>query len=70
MGSIGRRLRALEARTEPERASDDQEVLSRLAGVLDLERKVKEADEMEARIEELERAAEEDRKGGHGRWGA
>jgi len=44
--------------------------LGALRGVLDLERKVKEADEMEARIEELERAAEEDRKGGHGRWGA
>src|SRR5215210_5066612 len=44
--------------------------LGALRGVLDLERKVKEADEMEARIEELARAAEEDRKGGHGRWGA
>lgn len=39
-----------------------------LRGVLELERKVKETDELESRIEELERAAGEQPKGE--RWGA
>ena len=36
---------------------------------LEIERKIRESDEMEARIEELERATEGRQKGGHG-WGA
>ena len=44
----------------------NQLVNTRLRAV-EIERKIRESDEMEARIEELERAAEEDRKGGHGR---
>jgi hypothetical protein len=41
--------------------------LNALRGALELERRIKDSEELEARIEELERAAE-DQKGGR-RWG-
>ena len=43
--------------------------LSALRGVVELERKIKETDQLEGRIEELERAAGEQPKGGK-RWEA
>jgi hypothetical protein len=40
-----------------------------LLKVVETERRVRETDEMEARLEELERAAQDQRQGGQ-RWGA
>lgn len=44
--------------------------LNALRGVLELERKMRELDELEQRIEKLEQAAGEQAKPGGGRWGA
>jgi hypothetical protein len=61
--------RVLSGEVETGRAAVANQLVNTRLRAVEIERKIKEADEMEARIEELERA-EEDRKGGHGRWGA
>jgi hypothetical protein len=60
----------LAGEVETGRAAVANQLVNTRLRALEIERKIREADEMEARIEELERASEEDRKGGHGRWGA
>ena len=62
--------RVLAGEVETGRAAVANQLVNTRLRAVEIERKIREADEMEARIEELERAAEEDRKGGHGRWGA
>ena len=61
--------RVLSGEVETGRAAVANQLVNTRLRAVEIERKIKEADEMEARIEELERA-EEDRKGGHRRWGA
>jgi len=61
--------RVLAGEVETGRAAVANQLVNTRLRALEIERKIRESDEMEARIEELEQA-EEDRKGGHGRWGA
>jgi hypothetical protein len=63
--------RVLAGEVETGRAAVANQLTNTRLRALEIERKIRESDEMEARIEELERAAEEgDRKGGHRGWGA
>jgi hypothetical protein len=63
--------RVLSGEVETGRAAVANQLTNTRLRTLEIERKIRESDEMEARIEELERAAEEgDRKGGHRGWGA
>ena len=60
--------RVLAGEVETGRAAVTNQLTNTRLRAVEIERKIREADEMEARIEELERATE-DQKGGHG-WGA
>lgn len=59
----------LDGKTDRGRAAVAMQGFNALRGVLELERKIKETDELEARIEELERTQERD-KGARGWRGA
>lgn len=73
VGNLKRRISeliddVLEGKTDRGRAAVAMQGFNALRGALELERKVKETDELEARIEELERGAGPGREGQ--RWGA
>jgi hypothetical protein len=61
--------RVLAGEVETGRAAVANQLVNTRLRALEIERKIRESDEMEARIEELERATEGRQKGGHG-WGA
>ena len=61
--------RVLAGEVETGRAAVTNQLTNTRLRAVEIERKIRESDEMEARIEELERATEGRQKGGHG-WGA
>jgi hypothetical protein len=60
---------ALEGNVERGVAAVVNQILNTRARLLELERKIRETDELEQRLEELERALEQNKRGG-GIWGA
>ncbi len=59
----------LEGRVDRGNAVVVNQIINTRARLIELERKIKETDELEARLDALERAGEDRRRGGSSRWG-